>query len=138
MRSFFLQHARSTSYPGPFEALCEIIGEGKAQILVEHFGGVSLYIPAKVRADHPLASIIGLDTAQRVCAEFGGVTVGIPRHAGLQRNARNAQIFFDHEQGMSNRELARKYQLTDRHIRSIINSSPHRLASNDQTPKATS
>lgn len=123
MRSFVLSRARAANYPGTFQELREMIGEEKTAILVQYLGGVRLYVPAKLHAEHSLAVWLGLEVAQRVCEEFGGLSVEIPRLVDLRRTERNAQILADMAAGMSQRSCALKYQMTERNIRNITNTT---------------
>lgn len=100
-----------------------MIGEEKTAILVQYLGGVRLYVPAKIHAEHSLAAWLGLDVAQRVCEEFGGLSVEIPRLVDLRRAERNTQILADMAAGMSQRSCALKYQMTERNIRNITNAN---------------
>lgn len=120
MRSFVLNRARATNYPGQFQELRDMIGEEKTAILVQYIGGVRLYIPSSLHTKHALIAWLGADVAQQVCAEFGGLSVEIPRLEALRRADRNAQIISDMEAGLSQRSAALKYRMTERNIRNIV------------------
>lgn len=120
MRSFVLSRARAANYPGQFHELREMIGEEKTAILVQYIGGVRLYIPSSLHTDHALAIWLGEDVAKKVCAEFGGLSVEIPRLEALRRADRNAQIISDMAAGLSQRNAALKYRMTERNIRNIV------------------
>lgn len=120
MRSFVLNRARAANYPGQFQELRDMIGEEKTAILVQYIGGVRLYIPSSLHTKHALIAWLGADVAQQVCAEFGGLSVEIPRLEALRRADRNAQIISDMEAGLSQRNAALKYHMTERNIRNIV------------------
>jgi Mor family transcriptional regulator len=120
MRNFVLSRARMSDYPGVFAEIVEIFGVDVAARLSQNYGGcAALYIPSKRRKDHPLNALLGDDIAARLCAEFGGLTVEIPRAVAARLEQRNTLILTDCVRGLSQSELAKKYQLTTRTIRKI-------------------
>ena len=121
MRSFVLSRAQAqaTKYPGVFQEAVQLIGEEAAAKLVAQYGGVRLYIPGTPRHGHPLHQLLGQEAAQQLSGEFGGMTVDIPRACMLHNAQRNTLILADRAAGMSQRELALKYRLTERTIRKI-------------------
>lgn len=121
MRSFVLDRARAADYPGAFHELREMIGTEKTAMLVKMLGGTGLYIPSKPTPEHSLVEWLGAEIAQKVCAEFGGLRVEIPRMVELQRADRNARIAADRVAGLSIRQAALKYEMTERHVRNITN-----------------
>lgn len=122
MHSFVLSRARQDEYPGVFEDIKQVIGCEAAALLVSQFGGCSpLYIPAKLNPEHPLCQLLGEEAAQQLSNEFAGPSVEIPRNVALQIEQRNRLIMADREAGMTQNELARKYQMTTRNIRNILN-----------------
>lgn len=121
MQSFVLARARVENYPGVFHELRTMIGAEKTAVLVQWLGGTSLYIPSKLTDEHALAQWLGLELSQTVCAEFGGLSIEIPRMVELKRTERNVQIIADRADGISINKIARKYEMTARNVRNIIN-----------------
>ncbi len=120
MRSFVLTRARQDNYPGVFQEVQKLIGEEDTAKLVAQYGGCALlYIPVRFKPEHPLCLLLGQEVAQRLTDEFGGISVEIPRACALQIEQRNRLILTDSAAGMSQSELARKYRLTVRRIRTI-------------------
>lgn len=127
MRSYALPSSRAVNYPGFFQEIRQLMGEEETAKLVEKFGGgAPKYIPLKVNPEHPLAELLGLESAQHLCDEYGGLSIAFPRNASLIREKRNILIRNDCAAGMSQNQLAMKYQITTRSIRMIVNSkAPH-------------
>lgn len=119
MRSFVLSRARAANYPGVFQEVAQFIGEEAACRLTTQYGGVRLYIPGTLKPGHHLCRLLGQEAAQQLAREFGGLNVEIPRACLARIAGRNALILADRAAGMSQRELALKYQLTERTIRKI-------------------
>lgn len=122
MRSFALVRARAENYPGVFQDIVQMIGEDAAAKLIEEHGGTRLYIPSSINSEKHLYQLLGQETALQLTSEFGGMTVEIPRGVMLQIGQRNKLILADRVAGMTQRQLARKYELTERTIRKITNS----------------
>ena len=122
MRSFALARSLEDNYPGIYQDMAQTIGDDATAKLVEQYGGTRLYIPYKLNPEHPLCQLLGHETSQQLSSEYGGMTVEIPRAIMLQIRKRNELIMADSAAGMSQSKLARKYRLTERTIRKIINS----------------
>lgn len=107
--------------PGVLREMVSCIGLQATLRIVEHYGGVRLYVPVEIEADHPIAQMIGLDAARKLAAEYGGQDhFDIPRAAAALRAVRARQIRADRATGMTHRALARKYHLTERWIRHVL------------------
>lgn len=119
MRSFALSRARNAEYPGIFQDIEQHIGTTNAHILSAQFGGTRLYIPSNITSEHQLCRLLGQDITHLLSREFGGLTVEIPRGIQTQIAQRNCLIAEDRATGMSQRQLALKYGLTERTIRKI-------------------
>lgn len=53
---------------------------------------------------------------QKVCVEFGGMSIEIPRQADKIRASRDAKMLKDLAAGMSIRNIALKYEMTERNV----------------------
>lgn len=107
--------------PGVLREIADLIGLPATLILVEAYGGVRLYVPYKVPADHPLALLIGLSAAEKLAEVFGGSEhFDIPRAVAIARQARNRKLREDRTTGMSHRNLAQQYGMTERQVRNIL------------------
>jgi len=106
--------------PGVLQEIASLIGPENAVKLAQTYGGVRLYVPKRMKPDHPLAELVGFENACALSTAFGGLAnLSIPRFEELIREARNRAILKDRSQGMSIRELALKYRLTEKHIHNI-------------------
>lgn len=133
MRSFVLDRARVSNFHSICHDIELLIGEEAMAKLVAKYGGVRLYIPSNLNAEHhPICRLLGVKTAQYLADEFGGLSVDIPRAMERQQALRNSQIVADKESGMSQRELALKYRMTTRNIRRIISKHSNQEVSHTQ------
>lgn len=110
-------------YPGVLAEIADLIGNEGADAIVNQYGGTSLYVPScmsYMTIDHPLAKLLGIEAAQKMVPIFGGDDFDIPKADAVKRARRNALIFVDRAAGLSHSALARKYDLTERQIRSIL------------------
>lgn len=113
--------AYATDYlPASLREVVDIIGMQAALKLVEHFGGVALYVPAEITPDHRITQAIGERAATLLWEHYRGDTIDIPRcHAAL-REARNAELRARREAGATVSELAIDYGLTMRAVWYIL------------------
>lgn len=81
------------------------------------FGGQKIYVPRKVYSAHPLVKCLGWAAAQRLCAEFGGEDWAVPSASNYLTwlDARALRVC-----GLSNPEVARKLNITLRHVRRLL------------------
>lgn len=105
--------------PGILRELCGLTGVGAVMKLVETYGGVRLYVPQKLNDDHALVKLIGGGNAQKLAEIYGGETLEIPKAEAAMRALRNREIRSLYPQ-FSQRELALKYNTTERNIRLIL------------------
>lgn len=111
--------------PDSLQEMAAVIGFGGVLALVREYGGVRLYVPRTLPAEHILITLLGTAAAQRLAAEYGGREhFDIPRAEGLMRAVRNRRIRADRAAGLSLRELALKYRLTERAVSNILGSEP--------------
>lgn len=96
--------------------IIEAIGWDAAISLVARFGGTTI----SPRASGPIASCIGTDAAQRLSSLIGPGVVYIPRCMSWALARRNEEIVARYAYGETQTELAVRFALTDRHIRSIL------------------
>jgi len=107
--------------PPSLRDIAELIGLPGTLRLVETYGGVRLYVPKKLDAEHKLAQLIGLEQAAKLADTYGGeMHFDIPRAVEATRAARDRCIRADQASGSTHRELALKYSLTERQIRNIL------------------
>lgn len=110
--------------PGCLREIADLIGIPATMAIVHHYGGVRLYVPKEIPADHPLAQMIGMGNAMTLSDAYGGETLEIARAEAAIREIRDNEI---REQwpALSQRQLALKYNTTERNIRRILTGCDH-------------
>lgn len=106
--------------PVGMRELKDVAGPGAALAICAKWGGRALYIPAKARADHPLAILLGTETAERLCAAMAGDRLAVPKTDAVLRQLRTRKICKLRRQGASIASLAKKFDLTPRRILQIL------------------
>lgn len=104
------------------EKLLDIIGEDALTRLCIVFGGVKIYVCDSESLRKKLEIIVGAAAAQKIIEAYPGESIEIPNLKHLAFEKRKRGIFADRE-SMSVRELAMKYDLTERQIRNILNNN---------------
>jgi Mor family transcriptional regulator len=99
--------------------LIDVVGMDAAFKLVERFGGTHLNIPKRANPSHKLCTVIQPSEFAKLCAYYGGTVLEIDRCTALLKNVKHRLILEEFNNGMTNAELARKYQTTERQIRRI-------------------
>ncbi len=99
-----------------------LLGDDAFTRLCMVFGGTRLYIADSERSRQRLTVIVGEASAEKVISQYKGQSLNLPRLSTLEIEKRKQAIIADHQNGMSNRDLAMKYEMTDRHIRNIVSS----------------
>lgn len=98
----------------------EVVGVNNVLKIISKWGGTRVYVPVEIDEQHPIAQLIGLKSAEKLAAYCGGDYLEPPMGLVAKLSVRNAQI--KHEsQVLSQSQLARKYHLTIRQIRNIVN-----------------
>lgn len=105
--------------PITLQEMEQLIGTKAVLLLVAKYGGVRLYVPQKISAEHELAKLIGIDAAEKLARNYGGGTHEIPKALLASIDRRNTEIKNEYKM-LSQRQLARKYGLTERQIRNIV------------------
>ena len=72
-----------------------------------------------------IAELIGVDAFLRLCQQYGGSNLYIPKKDRVTRHIRDIKINREFD-GANYKELARKYKLSESHVRKIVgNVSAH-------------
>lgn len=101
-----------------------IIGTECTEELIVAYGGRRLYVPERVRVDHPLALRLGTGPATLLAQAFGGDYIELPTRRQRDIRARNLAIRAEYAAGASQAALASLYGLTVRQIRNITREEP--------------
>jgi Mor transcription activator family len=96
----------------------QIIGK-RARLALAH-ASACVYVPVTPKPSSPLAVMVGLGNALRLAQVFGGETLQLRKEAGEKIARRNEQIKEAAKLGATQRELAKRHDLTVRHIRRIL------------------
>ena len=107
--------------PRLLREMVALIGMQATLAIVQHYGGVRLYVPITMTPEHILARQIGVDAACKLSAEYGGLDhFYIPRAAVALRSARNTEIVDKFVKGITLRQLALSYGMTERGVTKIL------------------
>lgn len=105
--------------PNGLQDIKEVVGPGAAFILAEEYGGGAVYVPYRIRDNHPLVELIGMDKACRLAETFGGDKLHIPKVDAIERQFRTRRIVKLRQAGRTVASLAREFNLTCRRVRQI-------------------
>lgn len=97
----------------------EVVGPELALKLVDHMGGIRLWMPVRAREDHRCALLIGFEPWQRLCAALGGKEIVIP--TGRFRDLKKVAVIELAAQNLGHAEIARRARTTERYVRKILN-----------------
>lgn len=115
-------HALDPRYlPAVFQPFIRKVGPAPTITLIEHYGGTRVQVPYHADPSHALAQLLGFEAFERLVQEFGGDTIDVPLGTIAKRATRNARIKAGREAGETTASLARRFHLTERAIRLIVN-----------------
>lgn len=109
--------------PKNFAFIAKLIGVEASLNLIHSYGGTSVFVPAKQRLNinHDITHVIGLKALQLLAEQFGNANIEIPMGTPITVAMRNKAIR-EYAQKESKPKLARRFGLTLRSIRAILNS----------------
>lgn len=106
--------------PPLLQEFVRLIGLPATMLLVQKFGGLRIYIPARPDEAHPLAQLIGLDALTKLSAVYGREShFQLPKAMRALLALRDQQIIAEYGP-KSIRQLAAEHRLTERHIVRIV------------------
>ncbi len=110
--------------PKVLQDFLRLIGLQATMLLLQHFGGQRLYIPARPPADDNLAKLIGLDKLTALSRVYGLEDhFDIPKAVDALRHLRDEKIRADYATKSAS-ALACEHHLTERQIRKILGKQP--------------
>lgn len=114
--------------PKNFTFIAKLIGNEAALNLIHTYGGTSIFIPTKhaLKINHDITNVVGLKAFQLLSNHLGNGTIEIPMGTPITVAMRNKAIR-EYAQKESKPKLARRFGLTLRSIRAILN--------NEEKPK---
>jgi len=104
-----------SALPKTLAEIAEACGMDVAEALVEHFGGVRIWVPAKPSADCPLA-VIGEERLARLVSYLGGTGLSVPLEL-LTPASRRALIRELDAKGLQQSVIARQLRCSQRIVR---------------------
>ena len=109
--------------PKNFVFIARLIKVENALNLIDAFGGTKIYIPVRqaVYVNSELAQVIGLSKLQLLSDQLGNDHIEIPMGTPITVAMRNRQIRELAKKRVSKESLARKFGVTLRSIRGIVN-----------------
>lgn len=102
--------------------LAGLIGRRLATALCRSEGGRSCYVPVRLSNRARLVNLIGRAATAQLQTRWAGRWIMLPTLADADRDQRNDLIRKMAADGISNRELALRFDLTTRMIRNILRS----------------
>ncbi|WP_046079657.1 Mor transcription activator family protein [Halomonas sp. HG01] len=106
--------------PQSLTDVAEAIGLAATLALVEHAGGVRIYVPERLGDEHRLIDWLGREAAVRLSEALAMEELVVPRCADALRRVRNRQMRLERDQGARPAELALRYRLTERQVYTIL------------------
>jgi len=97
-----------------------LVGEDAFIKLACVFGGGKLYIGDTEHMVQKLTIVMGDEAAHKMIQAYKGGWINVPKHTSAALAVRNRQIIQDCDAGFTMRQLAQKYELTDRRIYYIM------------------
>jgi len=89
--------------------------------LLDAYAGEWIYVPREVGPGHALAQALGLDTAQALCRTVGSSGgFRVPSGHDLRRRLRDQEIRALRAQGLSLRQLVRRFKLSECRICAVL------------------
>lgn len=110
---------RIDDLPESLQEMVQVIGLRATIKLMEHFGGVRIWVPSEIPPDHELRRHLG-DAADKLASYYALESVAVPRGVTALRRIRDQQIRARYAAGQTAPALAREYGMTERRIWYII------------------
>lgn len=109
--------------PKNFAFVAKLIGVKPALSLIESYGGILVFVPHKhaLGIHHELSQIIGYSKLQLLSEHLGNTSIEVPMATTITIAMRNRTIRELVAKKESRSKIARKFGVTIRTIRSIVN-----------------
>ncbi|MDD2894354.1 MAG: Mor transcription activator family protein [Halothiobacillaceae bacterium] len=102
------------------DELIALLGEEAFIKLALVFGGSKQYIGTTPAAEARLTVVMGSEAANKMINAYSGGWIDIPKHTAAELELRNKRIIQDYDSGITLRQLAQKYELSERRICSVL------------------
>ena len=121
--------------PESVQEIADVIGREQALYLIGQLPQsgrrswrVSLWVPKRLRPDHPLVSLVGWEDAQALSRALGGSILQPSNCRHVYRRYRNKTICRLARDGLEHREIGELVGLSVRQIRNVIAEARERVA----------
>lgn len=106
--------------------LVDVLGLQRTLDLLHRIGGSRPFVPkpGNLSDDSELVRQVGMDAAVELSAVFGGCHIEVPLLISVERLLRNQALRAEFDQGATVNNLARRFGLTNRHVRTVIARAP--------------
>ncbi len=101
------------------QELLNLIGDDAFTRLCMVFGGTRLHISASERSRQRLNVMVGEELAEKIIFHYQGEALSLPKLSSHEIEKRKQAIINDHKNDMSKRDIAMKYDVTERTVRKI-------------------
>lgn len=106
-----------TRWPGILARIADLCGSDAAEQIARAMGGRRCYLPIHPSSQHPVARVLGHKAALLIAQHCGPGQVDIPRAA---RWLHSIDVRLLYDQGLSQRDVATRLQLTERHVGRLL------------------
>ncbi len=100
--------------------LSDTIGLPDTIEIVRRWGGRTLYVPASVSPNDPLALTLGYNSALRLVEHWGGQYLQLPIERNGLLDLRNKSVIEDYRAGVSKTQIGLRYGLCRQSITHIL------------------
>ncbi len=114
--------------PGSVREIARVIGLSQALTLAGRLPRVPskpwlayVYVPARLKLDHPLVAILGFADALKLSGVFAGEILQISTCSGVERKFRDRTIAALNAQGLGRQEIAERLNVSIYVVRRALN-----------------
>lgn len=109
--------------PKNFAFVARLVGVDASLHMIDSYGGTNIFIPNKhaLNIDHEISRVIGFKQLQMLSEQLGNNTIEVPMGSPIVLAMRNRMIRDMAKRKESNPKIARKFGVTMRTIRTIVN-----------------
>ncbi|GEM_PF-377285 len=120
--------------PKSYAFIAGLIGVEAALNLIQAYGGTCVFIPSKhaLNINHDITHVIGLNALKSLSEQLGGGNIEVPMGTPITVAMRNKAIRDYAQKEKSKPKLARRFGLTLRSIRAILNSEEKSKSNDDR------
>lgn len=117
--------------PESVQEIADVIGRAYAVKLIGNLPQagsrkwrVCIYVPKRMRIDHPIVQVIGYPAAKKLSWAFAGMILQPSNCKSIYKAYRNREMHRMAEEGLPDAEIAAATSLSPRQVREILASEP--------------